>query len=121
MYDVTKSKVVSKRRKLNIIHQYYCLTDLQRTFLTVENIDKLSKAITEYAFRSGPIEDMHANNQLSQNDMMELNKYMVNKVAGLLTVMAKGEWQRVNKTLGFYAMLASDWDNAEPDIENFYV
>jgi len=32
---------------------------LNKKFLNKETIDKLSKAITYYAFRSGPIEDMH--------------------------------------------------------------
>ena len=36
--------------------------------------------MTHYAFRNGPVEDMHANGQLSQQDMKTLNKYMVNRI-----------------------------------------
>lgn len=97
------------------------LENLITDVLTEENIDLLSKAITEYAFRSGPIEDMHANNQLSQKDMMELNKYMVNKIAGLLTTASKKEWDKILKVMGFYSTLASGWDKAEPDTEDFYI
>ncbi len=39
------------------------IKDFQELTLNEKSIDLLSKAITEYAFRSGPIEDMHANNQ----------------------------------------------------------
>jgi hypothetical protein len=95
------------------------LEKIVQSILTEETIDLLSKAVTEYAFRSGPIEDMHAKNQLSQKDMMELNKYMVNKIAGLLTITSKGEWERILKVMSFYASLASGWDKAEPDIEDF--
>ena len=33
------------------------------TKLDFETIDMLSKGITQYAFRSGPVEDMHARNK----------------------------------------------------------
>jgi len=93
----------------------------QELTLNEKSIDLLSKAITEYAFRSGPIEDMHANNQLSQDDMMQLNKYMVNKIAGLLSMISQNEWSKIDKTMGFYARLASDWDQAEPDTKDFNI
>lgn len=119
LYGVTNSQVKSKRYKFDLKHNYYSLESIQRIFLNEQCIDMFSKAITEYAFRSGPIEDMHANNQLSQEDMMALNKYMVNKIAGLLLMLSKSEWDKINKTLGFYLSLASGWDKAEPDTSDF--
>lgn len=89
--------------------------------LNEETIDSISKAITQYAFRSGPIEKMHANNQLSQKDMKALNKYMVNRIAGLLTAISKGEIANILKVLTFYASLSSDWDNVKPDVEEIYL
>ncbi len=97
------------------------IKDFQELTLDEKSIDLLSKALTEYAFRSGPIEDMHANNQLSQDDMMQLNKYMVNKMAGLLSMIAQKEWLKIDKVMGFYARLASEWDTAEPDTKDFYI
>lgn len=88
--------------------------------LNEETIDSISKAITQYAFRSGPIEEMHSNNQLSQKDMKKLNEYMTNRIAGLLTVLSNGDFDNVVKVLSFYATLSSDWDKVEPDIEEFY-
>ena len=73
------------------------------TKLDFETIDMLSKAITQFAFRSGPVEELHANNQLSQKDMKALNKFMVNRIAGLLTVSSKGDIANVLKVLTFYA------------------
>ena len=35
------------------------------TKLDSETIDMLSKGITQYAFRSGPVEEMHARNKTS--------------------------------------------------------
>lgn len=57
----------------------------------IENIDWISKTLIHYLFRNGPVEDMQTNKQLSQNDMKTLNKYMVNKLAGLLKLIGDGD------------------------------
>jgi len=38
--------------------------ELKLRLLKRENIDSISKAITHFIFRNGPVEDVHANNQL---------------------------------------------------------
>ena len=88
--------------------------------LNEETIDGISKAITQYAFRNGPIEEMHANNKLSQKDMKKLNEYMANRIAGLSTVLSKGDYDNVIEVLSFYASLSSDWNKVKPDVEEFY-
>ena len=87
--------------------------------LTDEMIDSLSKAMTEYVFRGGPIEDMHANNQLSQDDMCLLNKEMVNRFAGLFVMLRDGQLNKIDKVLSFYERLAFGWDDAVPNLEDF--
>jgi len=64
---------------------------------------------------------MHARNKLTQKDMKALNKYMVNRIAGLLTTISKGDIANVLKVLSFYAGLSSDWDKVKPDVEEFYL
>ena len=91
------------------------------TKLDFETIDMLSKGITQYAFRSGPIEEMHAKNKLTQKDMEFLNKYMTNRIAGLLQTIFNGDVANALKVLTFYASLSSDWNKANPDIEEFYL
>ena len=91
------------------------------TKLDFETIDMLSKGITQYAFRSGPIEEMHAKNKLTQKDMEFLNKYMTNRIAGLLQTIFNGDVAKALKVLTFYASLSSDWNKANPDIEEFYL
>ena len=84
-----------------------------------ENIDYISKALTHYIFRNGPVEDMHANHQLSQEDMKTLNKYMVNKLAGLIKMIYDGEWMKIELLLNFFKRYGHDWDKAEIDISDF--
>lgn len=103
LFGVTKGKVAYKRNKFGIsirnkVYQEFVEqnnelfiklnSDSKERLLRRENIDSISKAITHFAFRNGPIENMHSNNQLSENDMKTLNKYMVNRIAGLLTAIA---------------------------------
>lgn len=81
----------------------------------------LSKGITQYAFRSGLIEEMQAKNKLTQKDMETLNKDMVNRIAGLLTVISNGDIDKALKVLTFYASLSTNWATIKPDKEEFYM
>lgn len=50
-------------------------------------IHKLSVATTHYAFRNGPVENMHAQGKLSEDNMMKLNKFIVNRLAYIFTLI----------------------------------
>ena len=89
--------------------------------LDFETIDMLSKGITQFAFRSGPIEEMHAKGKLTQKDMQTINKFMANRIAGLLTTISDGDISNALKVLTFYASLSSDRDSCKPDVEELYM
>lgn len=91
------------------------------TKLDFETIDMLSKGITQYAFRSGPVEEMHSKGKLTQKDMETLNKYMANRIAGLLQTVFNGDVAKALKVLTFYASLSTDWATIKPDTEEFYL
>lgn len=91
------------------------------TKLNFQTIDMLSKGITQFAFRSGPVEEMHSKGKLTQKDMETLNKYMTNRITGLLQTVFNGDVEKALKVLTFYASLSSDWDKINPDIEEFYL
>lgn len=94
-----------------------------KTYLTDDVIDLISKALTEYAFRSGPIEDIHSDDyggsRITQSEMKQLNKYMVNQLASILKALAKGMMDEVCYSLSWNRMLASDWDKPEIDLKTF--
>jgi len=50
-------------------------------------IHKLSVVTTHYVFRNGPVENMHADGKLSDNAMMKLNKFLVNRLAYIFTLI----------------------------------
>lgn len=133
LFGVTKGKVTYKRNKFGIsirnkVYQDFMEQqgdlpkklneDYKQRLLNKNNIDMLSKAITHFVFRNGPVENMHSNNQLSEEDMKTLNKYMVNRMAGLLTAIADNNWMQLELLLSYhYQYFGSDWDKVEPDVE----
>lgn len=130
VYGISKSKVQYKRRKYGISFNKKILkncfsenselmnrlnADSRERLCQKENIDGLAKALTHYIFRNGPVEDMHADGKLSQEDMKTLNKYMVDRIAGILTAVSDGEWLKLELLYGFYQYYGRDWDAAIPD------
>ncbi len=135
LYDVNPSKVRYKRKKWGISiyspeYMYHnFMKDNENIFSILndgskgrlmgkENINWISKALTHYCFRNGPVEDMHVNNQLSQEDMKVLNKFMINKIANLLTLANDGEWLKIEILLASFSNFGTDWDSAEIDMED---
>ena len=80
------------------------------------SISYMAKAITVEAFRNGPVEDMHAEGKLSDDDMKTLNKYMVNKIARLMYLYETKDYNSLQTLLGFAVSCASEWDEPEIDM-----
>jgi len=83
--------------------------------LTDEVINLISRGMTHLVFRNGPVEDMHTNGQLSQEDMKTLNKYMVNNLATLFTAIKYERWYELGKMFSYLGLYGGDWDKAELD------
>ncbi len=133
LFDVKQSKITYWRNKHGITIKNSLLDDLLQSkserakeinlrvkneIFRKENISLISKAITHFAFRNGPIEDMHAspNNQLSDKDMEILNKFMVNRLAYVFSLMIEERWIEFDFLVrSIDSMYGRDWDEAEPD------
>lgn len=136
LFDVKQSKITYRRRKLGVTIRNSILDEIllgntenskemnlkvKNQILKSENISMISKAITHFAFRNGPIEDMHAhpNNQLSESDMKILNKFMVNRLAYVFTLINDERWIEFDFLVrNIDSMYGHDWDEAEPDDGN---
>lgn len=130
LYGVTKGQVQYKRRKYEITFRnkifddfasqeaelfQHLNNDSKLRLFELENVDGIAKALTHYAFRNGPIEDMHADGKLTQEDMKTLNKYMVNRLAGILSAIHEGRWMQLELLYSYLQNYGTDWDIAEPD------
>lgn len=127
LYGIKQSQVDYKRKKFGIKFMEIIANDfidnvpkvtndsMKTIFFNNFDIDKFSKIITHYAFRNGPVEDMHSEGKLSENDMMVLNKYMVNRTAGILQLIKDKQWFKLVGLMNLYGIYGADWDKAEPD------
>lgn len=113
LFEVVPSKITYLRRKHGITLRNSAIEDffnpqsdisknfnseMKKVTLTSENITKISKALTHFAFRNGPIEDMHADStkHITDRDMMTLNKYMVNRLAYVFKLLNEDKWAEFN-------------------------
>jgi hypothetical protein len=134
MYDVTVGKVRYKRKKfgINLMDRLWAGLNAKegeaalpfneiagRMLLEKSNVDMMAKAITQYAFRSGVVENMHGEGKLDDADMKELNVFFANRMAGILVKAFDGEWLQILLLFEFYKTLAADWDAVEPDVKEF--
>ncbi len=132
LYDIKKTQISYKLKRFGIKFRE-TITDnlidnvskntnetMKKVFFDNFDIDKFSKIITNYAFRNGPVEDIHASGKLSEEDMMTLNKYMVNRIAGILQLIKNEQWFKLvgfMETYKLYGECGASWDKAEPDIK----
>ena len=49
--------------------------------------------------------------------MKTLNKFMVNRIAGLLTAIGDNSWLKLELLLHYYKVYGSECDKAEPDMK----
>ena len=78
--------------------------------------NRIAKDLTVYAFRNGPVEDMHANCQLSQEDMKTLNKYLVDALAKYFYLCYEERYDDIPYLLAETHLYHREWDDA--DISN---
>ncbi|MFF2484609.1 hypothetical protein [Paenibacillus sp. NPDC058071] len=133
LFEVKESKITYRRKKYGITIRNSILDDylfvktghakemnnkVKAELLVEGNVTMIAKAITHFAFRNGPVEDMHAhpNNQLSEIDMETLNKFMVNRIAYIFKLIIEERWIEldfmIRNTDRWYG---HGWDEAIPD------
>jgi hypothetical protein len=126
LFGVTPSKVRYKRNKFKITLRSLILNDALKSkniwndeaknrLMKIDKVDAISKALTHFAFRNGPIEDMHAGGQLTQSNMKTLNKFMVNRLAYVISLIISDRWLELEFLIESYRLYGVDWDKAEPD------
>lgn len=130
LYQVPKSKVQYKRRKYGLTLRRRGIrefeqsnkelydklnADSKKALCDKDNIDGIAKFLTHYLFCNGPVEQMHAKGKLSKHDMKVLNKFMVNRVAGLLCAAHRGEWLKLDLLYAFYRNDGAEWGPVVPD------
>lgn len=76
---------------------------------------KIQRGLVHFLFRNGPIEDMHSNGQLSQEDMKILNKHMMNRMAYVVDLLMNQKWYELAFLIDNAGEYGTMWDEAKPD------
>ena len=87
----------------------------RRNFDSYRAANHVAKRLAAYAFRNGPVEDMHANGQLSDEDMKTLNKYMVDRLAEYLYLSYQERHRDAALLMYFPGLCCEEWDDANLD------
>lgn len=81
-----------------------------------DKLPAIAKAATHFVFRNGPVENMHAAGQLSQEDMMVLNKFCANRLAYLFQLVLQERWTELySLILSIDSLYGHGWDDPQPD------
>lgn len=136
LFEVTIGRVRYKRKKYGLcvkkisilrffngsenIQLHKLSQDSKERLLADENFDRLAIGLAHYFFRNGPVEDMHADSQLSESDMKTLNKYMVDRIARVLLLAKENRWLELELLLGFHMRCGSTWDKPDTNVEELY-
>lgn len=131
LYGISPSKVKYKRTKMKItykaiIKEKILLGDEEvfkvmnvksmEKLMKYENIDKLAKATTHFAFRNGPIENIHSYGNIDDEEMKILNKFMVNRLAYIWSLIIQNKWFELEYLIDSYDRdYGQDWDKADID------
>ena len=118
----------------SMLLEYINKCEVPEEFDLEESVFDLSRKIVHFIFRNGIIEDMHAGkygydeflkipentppeaiSQLSNKDMMALNKYMMDRVGYILHLLQKADYSKLHYILDKEKYFGDDWDR--PDIE----
>ncbi len=76
--------------------------------------EMVSKAICNFAFRSGPIEDYHADGTaIGDKEMEKINRYMHNTISCFLCLLSDGQDEVLGKFCEFNALYTSYFDRAD--------
>ncbi|SHI42212.1 hypothetical protein [Desulfofundulus thermosubterraneus] len=124
LFDVPRSRVRTRRQRLGMRFHEMCwsefLLELSAKPGNKDFLTSVAKAVTHFAFRNGPVEDLHANGQLSQQDMKILNKFMVNRLAYVFHLIFTGQWEKFFYLVAAHDLIfGHDWDDPELDDGGF--
>ena len=125
MFDVTINQVSYKRKKFGITQELIIFTRMMRKMpkgklqelnatskkaVCDMDLGVLSRVIAHYIFRNGPVEDMHCEGKLTDDDMAILNKYMNDRIATLIHLLREEDWIRLHLLFDNDKSFGSGWD-----------
>ncbi len=83
------------------------------------NITKISNSFTNYLYGYGPISNIQAKYDISDEDRHILDQYMANRIAGLLMLYIAKDYDRINDIVNKYYIPNGEVEDVIPEIEGY--
>ena len=83
------------------------------------NVDMISRSFINYIYRNGPINDLIQKYHIEAKDIMELNQYTANRIAGLLLLYFANDKKRLDDIILKYNSNHPFLREIEPEIEGY--
>lgn len=83
------------------------------------NIEIISKALTNYLYGTGPINDISTKYNISEEDRKTHAQYTANRIAGLLMLYLSEDTSRINDIVNKYNFTNGLASDIIPEIEGY--
>lgn len=83
------------------------------------NVEIISKALTNYLYALGPIDDITKKYNISEEDRMAHDQYTANRIAGLLMLYLAQDSSRINDIANKYNFNNTTIKDITPEIEGY--
>ena len=84
-----------------------------------KDVDKVSNSFTNYLYGYGPISNLQAKYDISDEDRHILDQYLSNRIAGLLMLYIARDTNRINDIVNKYYVPDSGVEKIVPEIEGY--
>lgn len=84
-----------------------------------EQINKITKSLTNYLYGYGPIQDLCRKYKISAQDRLEIEQYTANRIGGLLMLYLSKDYKRINDIANKYNIDAFQNIDIIPEIEGY--
>lgn len=83
------------------------------------SVELISKALTNYLYGYGPIDEITKKYNISREDRQALDQYTANRIAGILMLYLAGDTRRINDIVNRYNLDSSLVKSILPEIEGY--
>lgn len=83
------------------------------------SVELISKALTNYLYGYGPIDEITKKYNISREDRQALDQYTANRIAGILMLYLAGDTRRINDIVNRYNLDNSLVKSILPEIEGY--
>jgi len=84
-----------------------------------KDVETISKSLTNYLYAYGPMSNIAKKYNMDRADVVRMNQYTVNRIAGLLLLYLSKDFNRINDVVNKYNIDNHQFVDILPEIEGY--